>query len=75
MTALVLGNIIALIAASMQFIVGIIKNRKKALYVQTVQYGVFAVSSFILGGFSGTIANIMCNYYNNFSCHNINTIF
>lgn len=59
MNIIILGNIIALIASLMQFVVGIIKNREKALYMQTVQYTTFAISTFILGGFSGTIANII----------------
>lgn len=59
MNVLILGNIIAFIGSTMQLTIGVIKNRKKALYVQTIQYSVFAISSLILGGFSGTIANII----------------
>lgn len=59
MNLLIIGNIVALIAASIQFIVGIIKDRKKIIYVQTIQFFAFAISTFILGGISGAIANII----------------
>lgn len=59
MNLLIMGNVIALIAASINFILGIIKDRKRIIYVQTIQFFAFAISTFILGGISGAIANII----------------
>ena len=59
MNTLIIGNIIALIAASIQFVIGIIKDRKKIILLQTIQFFTFSISTFILGGFTGAIANLI----------------
>ena len=57
MNTIIIGNIVAFIAASISLIIGIIKSKKKVLYVQTIQYSIYSIANFILGGFSGAIAN------------------
>ena len=59
MNTIVLGNIIALWAASLAIIVGIIKNKNKILHIQNIQYVAFVISNIILGGFSGVITNLI----------------
>lgn len=57
---IVLGNIIALIASLIMVYTGVIKTKKKIVFVQMVEILLFALSSFILGGYSGTVVNIIC---------------
>ena len=59
MTKLALGNIIALIASILMVYSGLIKNKNKIIYVQTIQIGLFTLSNLILGGFSGAIINFL----------------
>lgn len=59
MNKIILGNIIAFLAASLAIIVGIIKNKNKILHIQNIQYIAFAISNIILGGVSGIITNLI----------------
>lgn len=59
MNTIIIGNIIALIAASMGFVIGIIKNKKKILYTQTIQFSIYTISNIVLGGISGAITNLI----------------
>jgi len=59
MNVFVIGNIVALIAASFSIIMGISKSREKMIYIQTIQYFTYSISNFILGGISGAIASII----------------
>jgi len=59
MNTLILGNAIALFAASFSIILGIIKNRKKIIYIQILQSFTYAISNIILGGISGAIADLI----------------
>ena len=65
---LVLGNIIALIAAILMACVGIIKSKKKILIVQSIQIGLFVISNFLLNGISGAIINII-SFIRNILCY------
>lgn len=56
---IVLGNIIALIASLLMVYSGILKQKKKILYIQTVQIGLSVVSNIILGGITGAIINAL----------------
>lgn len=67
---IILGNIIALIASLIMVYTGLIKSRKKIIYVQTIQILLFAFSCFILGGYSGMIVNIVCAIRNILSYRN-----
>ena len=59
MTSIIIGNIIALIASLLMVYSGIIKQKKKILYVQTIQIGLLVVSNMILGGIVGAIINLL----------------
>ena len=59
MTSIIIGNIIALIASLLMVYSGIIKQKKKILYVQTIQIGLLVVSNMILGGIVGAIINVL----------------
>ena len=59
MNTLILGNIIAFIAASLSIIIGIIKSKKKILFTQTIQYITYVIADFILGGITGAITNLI----------------
>ena len=59
MTRLVIGNIVALVAASFSIFIGITKNRKKLIYLQSIQFFIYTIVNVILGGISGAIANII----------------
>jgi len=59
MNTLIIGNIIALIGASFSLIIGVIKNREKIIYVQTIQFFIYTIVNIILGGITGAIANFI----------------
>lgn len=59
MINIVIGNIIALVAAILMVYYGILKEKKKILYVQTIQIGLFALSNIVLGGITGAIINAL----------------
>ncbi len=59
MTSIIIGNIIALIASLFMVYSGTIKQKKKILYVQTIQIGLSVVSNVVLGGFVGAIINAL----------------
>jgi hypothetical protein len=68
MNTLILGNIIALIAASLSVVIGIIKSKKKVLFTQTIQYITYATADFILGGITGAITNLI-GIFRNVLCY------
>ena len=57
MIQIIIGNIIALIASVIMVYSGYIKEKKKILYVQTVQIGLSVISNLVLGGITGAIIN------------------
>ena len=57
MNIIIIANIIALFAALLSIAIGFIKSREKIILIQTIQFTSFTISNFILGGFSGAIAN------------------
>lgn len=59
MNTIIFGNIIALIAASFSIFLGITKNRKKLIFMQSIQFLTYTISNIILGGISGGIANLI----------------
>ena len=65
---LLLGNIIALIASILMVYSGIIKNKKKIIYVQSIQIGLFIISNLVLNGISGVIINSL-NFVRNILCY------
>ena len=59
MQKLLLGNIIALIASFIMVYSGLLKTKKRVLYAQTIQIGLFVISNMILGWIVGVIVNII----------------
>lgn len=56
---IILGNIVALIASILMVYVGVIKEKKRILYVQTIQIILSTASNIILGGITGAIINLL----------------
>ena len=59
MIQIIIGNIVALVASLLMVYSGIIKQKKKILYVQTIQIGLYVISNIILGGITGAIINAL----------------
>lgn len=59
MTNIIIGNIIALIASILMVYSGILKEKKKILYVQTILIGLFIIGNLVLGGITGAIINAL----------------
>lgn len=57
MTYIIIGNTVALIASVLMVYSGFIKQKKKILYIQTVQIGLSVISNIVLGGITGAIIN------------------
>ena len=62
---LISGNIVALIASILMVVSGSLKDRKKIIYVQTLQIIAFTISDLILGGYTGAIINVISLIRNN----------
>jgi len=56
---LLIGNIIAFVGCSLMVLIGFIKEKKKILYAQCVQFSLQGAANLILGGTSGFIANVI----------------
>jgi hypothetical protein len=70
---ILIGNLIALVAAILMVYSGFLKKKPDILFVQTIQLGMSVLSNIILGGITGAIINaiscirnILC-YKNKFS--------
>ena len=59
MSYIIIGNIIALVASILMVYSGTIKNKKKIIYVQTIQIGLFVLSNIVLGGITGAVINTL----------------
>lgn len=57
MNYLIIGNIVALIGSLLMVYTGVIKEKKKIIFVQTVQIAFLVASNLILGGITGAIIN------------------
>ena len=68
MELIVIGNIIAFIASIIMVYSGYIKDKKKILYAQTIQIGLFILSNIVLGGITGAIINVL-NCIRNILCY------
>ena len=68
MAQLICGNIVALIASILMVISGSVKDRKKIIYIQTLQILGFTLSTLILGGYTGTIVNLI-SLFRNYLCY------
>lgn len=64
MIQIIIGNIIAFIAAILMAYSGIIKQKKKILYLQTVEIILYTISDLVLGGITGAIINAVSAFRN-----------
>ena len=65
---LFIGNIIALIGSILMVYVGVIKDKKGILFVQSLQIGLLAISNLVLNGISGFVINTI-NFIRNIICY------
>ena len=65
---IIIGNVVALIASLVMVYSGIIKQKKKILYAQTIQIGLYVISDLILGGITGAIINVL-SFVRNVLCY------
>lgn len=54
---IIIGNIVALVASILMIYSGILKHKKKILYVQSLYICLFTLSNLLLNGISGVIIN------------------
>ena len=59
MLQVIIGNIVAFIGCMLMVYTGLIKEKKKIIFVQTIQIGFLIVSNVILGGITGAIINLI----------------
>ena len=65
---LIIGNVIALIASILMVYSGVLKEKKKVLYIQSIQIILYAIGSLVLNGITGFIVNII-NFIRNILCY------
>ena len=68
MNFILIGNIIALVASIMMVISGIVKEKKKVLFYQSVEVGLAVISYLFLGAISGAVINVI-NLIRNYLCY------
>ena len=56
---IILGNIVSLIGCTVMVLIGLIKNKERYIVMQTLQFGLNALSHFLLGGYGGTVASLV----------------
>lgn len=64
MNRIIIGNIVCFAGAAIMVAVGFIKEKKKILLGQCVQFLIMGAGNFVLGGISGGIADIVSVFRN-----------
>ena len=59
MSFIIIGNFFALMASIFMVLSGMLKSKKKILFVQTIQITLFVISNLVLGGITGAIVNVI----------------
>ncbi len=59
MTIVVIGNIISFVGCALMVLIGLIKEKRRILYTQCIQFTLQGAANLILGGTSGFIANVV----------------
>ncbi|MCD7830400.1 MAG: YgjV family protein [Clostridiales bacterium] len=54
---LLIGNLVALVGSLLMVSIGFIKDKKKILTVQCLQFGVLAAANLLLGAYAGAVSN------------------
>ena len=65
---IIIGNILALLASIFMVLAGLVKNKKKTIYVQSIQVFLFILSNAFLKGITGVITNIV-SFIRNILCY------
>lgn len=68
MTYIIIGNIFGFIASIFMVYSGIVKEKNKVLFYQTLEVGIAVISYIFLGGISGAIINAL-NVLRNILCY------
>ncbi len=66
---MLLGNVIGLLGSILLIYTGFIKEKKRIIYVQSIQITFFVISNLILGGITGAIVNVI-SLFRNILCYN-----
>ena len=56
---LLIGNIMSFIGCILMILIGVVKEKKRILTIQSIQFCFMAVANFSLGAISGTICNVV----------------
>lgn len=67
-TAIIVGNLIALVSAIVMVIAGLIQNKKKIIFTETIHIALATISDLVLGGITGAIVN-MVSLIRNYLCY------
>lgn len=59
MNTILIGNIVSLIGCTLMVCIGLIKEKRKILSAQCLQFVFLGTGNLILGGFTGFIANVI----------------
>jgi len=68
MSCIIIGNIVALIASLMMVYTGLIKEKKKIIFIETIEIIIFIVADIFLGGFTAAVNNFF-NCVRNILCY------
>lgn len=67
-TAIIVGNLIALVSALVMVLAGLIENKKKIILVETIHIALATISDLVLGGITGAIVNLV-SMVRNYLCY------
>ena len=67
MNRLLIGNIVSLVASIIAVLIGFIKEQRKTLIVQLIDFVLLATANLILNGISGVITNVV-SFIRNLIC-------
>ncbi len=56
---LLIGNALAFLGCILMVLTGVIKKKENVLYVQCVQFSLMGGGNFVLGAYSGVVANVL----------------
>lgn len=56
---LLIGNALAFMGCILMVLTGVIKKKERVLYVQCVQFALMGGGNFVLGAYSGVVANVL----------------
>lgn len=54
---LLIGNLVSLVGSLLMVSIGFLKDKKKILLVQCLQFGVLAAANLLLGAYAGAVSN------------------